>query len=253
MTIAFAWSQVSTTTRQVDTGDSCMEQRVITAAGCDSLSGGRSQITSHQVRKYMRFQDNLVFFSGSMPMIQRIRTSDVLQKALGLDPDYSLYEYHERISKWSAKKDKDAGISGVTTMVVNGMTGEISTVLGCGSVVEADAHREVVSVDDLPKGTCRDSTVFRLAAIGGGASIAIGAIDVNVIQHGGLDCSRSERELCLMILRAAERHDKHCGGVPRVFSSSFIDLGGLTDDSEVKWEFLSGTNSVPLHSGVMPY
>ena len=124
-------------------------------------------------------------------------------------------------------------------MVVNGRTGEISTLLGCGSVVKADEHREVVSVDDLPKGTCGDSTVFRLAAIGGGAPIAIGAIDVNVIQHGGLDCSRSERELCLMILRAAERHDKHCGGVPRVFSSSVeIDLGSPTDDSEVKWEFL---------------
>jgi hypothetical protein len=187
----------------------------------------------------MRFQDNLVLFSGSMPMIQRIQDSDVLKKALAYVPDYSLYEYHERISKWSTKKDRDAGISGVTTMVVNGRTGEISTLLGCGSVVKADGHREVVPVDDLPKGTCGDSTVFRLAAIGGGAPIAIGAVDVNVLQQGK-HVVMPDRELCLMILRAAERHDKHCGGTPRVFSSNVeIDLGSPSDDSEVVWKFVN--------------
>tara|TARA_B100000214_G_C23963360_1_gene626448 strand:- start:1028 stop:1756 length:729 start_codon:yes stop_codon:yes gene_type:complete len=239
MTIAFAWSQVSTVTKQVDTGGTHSDQWVTTAAGCDSLTGDRYVIGSYQKEKYIRFQDNLVFFSGTGPTIERIKRSDVLKKALAYAPEYSLYEYHDQIMKWAIPEKSNKGLSGVHTLIVNGRTGGITTVTTSGSVCEADVHREVTPVDDLPNGVCADSTVFRFAAVGSGSDLATGVIDVNVIQQGGLDCSQSERELCLMILRAAERHEKGCGGIPRVFSSSVeIDLGSPTDDSEVKWEFL---------------
>ena len=189
------------------------EGKVIVVAGCDSLSGNRSTVSSHSAVKYVAHKGYMVFFSGHVHLIQRAIHEELIPAVL-MDHEAenlagNLLGYHRNLLGMAMdKKDKDAGLSGVKTLIVEGRTGHIITVGMDGAIVDAD----LFALDG--------GNVLSYAAIGSGAPMAMGVL------YGMYrpDYRRPSTVLEDMVdidmeapLRCCETWDKSVGGDLRTF------------------------------------
>ena len=192
------------------------EGKVIVVAGCDSLSGTRGTVSGHSAVKYVAHKGYMVFFSGHVHLIQRAIQEELISAVLmqghkAENLTGNLLGYHRNLlGMVMDKKDKDAGLSGVRTLIVEGSTGHIITVGMDGAIVRADRPH--------PPG---GRNVLSYAAIGSGAPMAMGVLygmyrpdHFRGAQAALEDWIDLDREAPL---RCCETWDKSVGGDLRTF------------------------------------